>query len=155
MALSFSTGIYEAICFLSFGKVFTAVQTGNLVFLGIAVAGTGPPAGPNPPGVVISLVAFAAGAALAIPILRASGPGVCTDEDRRLWPPRVSVALAVGLVPQIIFLAVWMTTSWSAVAIYIMIAAGAMSMGMRMNAIRSLHVLACQRQPSLPPTSPW
>jgi uncharacterized membrane protein YoaK (UPF0700 family) len=33
VALSFSSGIYEAIYFLSFGKVFTAFQTGNLVFL--------------------------------------------------------------------------------------------------------------------------
>ena len=63
--LSFATGIYEAICFLTFGKVFTAAQTGNLVLLGIGVDGTRQPAGPNPVTVVISLAAFAAGAALA------------------------------------------------------------------------------------------
>jgi len=66
VGLSFTTGIYEAICFLTFGKVFTAAQTGNLVLLGIGVAGTRQPAGPNPVTVVISLAAFAAGAALAI-----------------------------------------------------------------------------------------
>ena len=37
--LSFATGVYEAIVFLTFGKVFTAAQTGNLVLLGIGVAG--------------------------------------------------------------------------------------------------------------------
>jgi hypothetical protein len=42
VALAFSAGAYEAICFLSFGKVFTGVQTGNLVFLGFIVAGTMP-----------------------------------------------------------------------------------------------------------------
>ena len=63
--LSFATGMYEAICFLTFGKVFTAAQTGNLVLLGIGVDGTRQPAGPNPVTVVISLAAFAAGAALA------------------------------------------------------------------------------------------
>ena len=71
VALSFSTGIYEAICFLSFGKVFAAFQTGNIVFLGLGVAGTRPPAGANPVTAVISLAAFAAGAALAMPILKA------------------------------------------------------------------------------------
>jgi hypothetical protein len=55
VALSFATGIYEAICFLTFGKVFTAAQTGNLVLLGIGVAGTRETAGPNPVTVVISL----------------------------------------------------------------------------------------------------
>jgi uncharacterized membrane protein YoaK (UPF0700 family) len=58
VALSFSTGIYEAICFLSFGKVVTAFQTGNIVFLGLGVAGIRPPAGPDP---VTAVVALAAG----------------------------------------------------------------------------------------------
>jgi uncharacterized membrane protein YoaK (UPF0700 family) len=40
VALAFSAGAYEAICFLSFGKVFTGVQTGNLMFLGFILAGT-------------------------------------------------------------------------------------------------------------------
>jgi hypothetical protein len=48
VALAFSAGAYEAICFLSFGKVFTGVQTGNLVFLGFIAAGTRPPVGPHP-----------------------------------------------------------------------------------------------------------
>jgi Protein of unknown function (DUF1275) len=76
VALSFSSGSYEAICFLSFGKVFSAFQTGNILFLGIAAAGTRPPAGPNPVSVITSLAAFAAGAAAAMPILKASGAEV-------------------------------------------------------------------------------
>jgi uncharacterized membrane protein YoaK (UPF0700 family) len=58
VGLSFATGIYEAICFLTFGKVFTAAMTGNLVLLGIGVAGTRQPAGPNPVTVVIALVTW-------------------------------------------------------------------------------------------------
>ena len=34
VALSSATGIYEASYFLTFGKVFTAAQTGNLLLLG-------------------------------------------------------------------------------------------------------------------------
>ena len=41
VALAFSAGIYDAISFLSFGKVFTAAQTGNFALLGLGVAGTG------------------------------------------------------------------------------------------------------------------
>ena len=41
------------------------------MLLGIGVAGTKEPAGPNPVTVVISLAAFAVGVALAIPILKA------------------------------------------------------------------------------------
>jgi len=59
--------MYEAICFLSFGKVFTGFQTVNLVFPGIGAAGTRPPLGPNPVTVIISLVAFAVGAGRSTP----------------------------------------------------------------------------------------
>jgi uncharacterized membrane protein YoaK (UPF0700 family) len=142
VALSFSTGVYEAICFLSFGKVFTAFQTGNIVFLGVGAAGTRPPAGPNSVTVVISLAAFAAGAALAMPILHAVG----AETDLRgkavfqLWPRRASIALGVALVMAIAFLAVWTTTSAPIHLAYILIALSAFAMGMQMNAIRSLHV---------------
>jgi uncharacterized membrane protein YoaK (UPF0700 family) len=142
VALSFSTGVYEAICFLSFGKVFTAFQTGNIVFLGVGAAGTHAPAGPNPVTVIISLAAFAAGAALAMPILKAVG----AETDLRgnavfqVWPRRVSITLAITLVMAIAFLAVWETTSAPIHLAYILIALSGFAMGMQMNAIRSLHV---------------
>src|SRR5580692_6049306 len=110
VGLSFATGIYEAICFLTFGKVFTAAQTGNLVLLGIGVAGTRQPAGLNPVTVVISLAAFAAGATLAMPVLKAfDGDRETEDSDvLQVWPRRVLIALAIALIPQAGFLAVWM-----------------------------------------------
>jgi uncharacterized membrane protein YoaK (UPF0700 family) len=142
VALSFATGIYEAICFLTFGKVFTAAQTGNLVLLGIGVAGTRQPAGPNPVTVVISLAAFAAGAALAVPVLKAfDGDKEIEDKDTfQVWSRRVSVALAIALVFQAGFLAVWMTSASPASLAYILIALSGLAMGLQMNAIRSLHV---------------
>ena len=92
VGLSIATGMYEAICFLTFGKVFTAAQTGNLVLLGIGVAGTHQPAGPNAVTVVISLAAFAAGAALAIPILKAFDGDQGTEDGAviQAWPRRSS-----------------------------------------------------------------
>jgi uncharacterized membrane protein YoaK (UPF0700 family) len=142
VALAFASGIYEAICFLSFGKVFSGFQTGNIVFLGVIAAGTRPPAGPNPVTVLISLAAFAAGAALAMPILRKfDGDEEVEDDDVFLvWPRRVATTLWVVLVVQVGFLAVWMTTSPSNVATYVLIGLNALAMGSQMNAIRALHV---------------
>jgi uncharacterized membrane protein YoaK (UPF0700 family) len=142
VGLSFATGIYEAIVFLTFGKVFTAAQTGNLVLLGIGVAGTKEPAGPNPVTVVISLAAFAAGAALAMPILKAFNGDQETEDENifRAWPRRVSIALAVALILQVAFLAVWMSAASPASLAYPLMALSALAMGLQMNAIRSLHV---------------
>jgi uncharacterized membrane protein YoaK (UPF0700 family) len=142
VGLSFTTGIYEAICFLTFGKVFTAAMTGNLVLLGIGVAGTHQPAGPNPVTVVIALGAFAAGAALAMPVLKAfNGDKEIKDKDVfQAWPRRVSIALAIALVPQVAFLAVWVTAASPASLAYILMALSALGMGLQMNAIRDLHV---------------
>jgi uncharacterized membrane protein YoaK (UPF0700 family) len=142
VALSFSTGIYEAICFLTFGKVFTAAMTGNLVLLGIGVAGTHQPAGPNAVTVVIALGAFAAGAALAMPILKAFNGDQETEDNNifQAWPRRVSIALAIALMPQVGFLVVWITAASAASLAYPLMALSALGMGLQMNAIRSLHV---------------
>ena len=144
VGLSFSAGMYEAICFLTFGKVFAGFQTGNLMLLGVGIAGTRPPAGPNPVTVIISLAAFAAGVALAVPILKAFGRGEEDDETaptvHQVWPRRVSVALAIGLIPQAAFLAVWITTASPASLSDILIALAALAMGLQINAARSLHV---------------
>jgi uncharacterized membrane protein YoaK (UPF0700 family) len=140
--LSFATGIYEAICFLTFGKVFTAAQTGNLVLLGIGVAGTKEPAGPNPVTVVISLAAFAVGVALAIPILKAFDGDRETADHRvfHAWPRRVTIALAIALILQVGFLVVWDTSASPASLAYILMALSALALGLQANAIRSLNV---------------
>jgi len=144
VALAFSSGIYEAICYLSFGKVFTAFQTGNLVLLGVVAGGTRPPFGPNPVSVVVSLVAFAVGAWLAMRILKAFNGDEEVDDDDvfQVWPRRVTIALGVALALQVGFLAVWMATSPSNKVTYILLGMNALAMGLQMNAIRSLHVPA-------------
>jgi len=142
VGLSFATGTYEAICFLTFGKVFTAAMTGNLVLLGIGVAGTRQPAGPNLVTVVISLAAFAAGAALATAILKSFvGDKETQDNDVfQAWPRRVTAALAIALILQAGFLAVWATAASPAGLAYVLMTLSALAMGLQMNAIRDLHV---------------
>jgi uncharacterized membrane protein YoaK (UPF0700 family) len=39
LALTFVTGIVDAVCFLGLGQVFAAMQTGNVLFLGFGLAG--------------------------------------------------------------------------------------------------------------------
>ncbi|AZK92576.1 MULTISPECIES: YoaK family protein [Streptomyces] len=61
VVLTLTTGIIEAVSFLVLGPVFTAVQTGNLLLLGFAVAGEG---GLSPAASAASLGGFVAGAVL-------------------------------------------------------------------------------------------
>ncbi|MCM2389842.1 YoaK family protein [Streptomyces albipurpureus] len=61
VALTLTTGLVEAVSFLALGPVFTAVQTGNLLFLGFAVAGEG---GFSTVASMVSLAGFVVGALL-------------------------------------------------------------------------------------------
>ncbi|MDX6353105.1 MAG: hypothetical protein QOF98_8, partial [Streptomyces sp.] len=142
IGLAFASGSFEAICFLSFGKIFSAFQTGNVVLLGVGLAGTRPPFGPDWVRVVISLVSFAAGAALATRMLaRFDGDEEVEDADITVaWPRRVSIVLSVVLVLQVAFLVVWMATSPSSGVSNTLMALNALGMGAQMNAIRSMHV---------------
>ena len=141
VALAFSTGIYEGISFLTFGKVFSAAQTGNIVLIGIG-ARTHPPAGPNEVTVAIALASWFAGAALAMPILKTF------YGDREMgghnvfpvWPRRVSIVLAIALILEAGFLAVWVTAASPVTLAYPLMAMSAFAMGLQMNAIRALQV---------------
>jgi uncharacterized membrane protein YoaK (UPF0700 family) len=112
------------------------------LFLGVFAGGIRPPFGPNPVSVVVSLVAFAAGAALAVGILKAFDGDEEVDDDDvfQVWPRRVSIALGVALVVQVGFLAVWIAAAPTREVSDILLGLSAFGMGLQMNAIRSLHV---------------
>ncbi|MGB0679336.1 MAG: YoaK family protein [Polyangiales bacterium] len=61
MALTFTSGMVDAISFLGFGHVFTALMTGNIAFLGFALAGA---EGLSVHRSLVALAAFALGAAV-------------------------------------------------------------------------------------------
>ncbi|MFF8311722.1 YoaK family protein [Streptomyces lydicus] len=61
VGLTVATGVLDAVSFLALGQVFTATQTGNLLFLGFGIAGQG---GLPVVATVVSLGAFVLGAAL-------------------------------------------------------------------------------------------
>src|SRR5437588_1178107 len=41
LALTFTTGLVDAVSYLALGRVFTANMTGNIVLLGFGIAGSG------------------------------------------------------------------------------------------------------------------
>jgi hypothetical protein len=59
LVLTFTTGLVDAVSYLGIGHVFTANMTGNIVFLGFGIAGSG---GLLVVAPLISLGAFLAGA---------------------------------------------------------------------------------------------
>ncbi|SKC35822.1 YoaK family protein [Krasilnikoviella flava] len=87
LALTFSTGIADAVGYLGLDRVFTGNMTGNVVILGMALAGADdlPVVGP-----LLALGTFMAGAVLAGVVLRPVQVG---------WTPRTTGLFAtVGLL---------------------------------------------------------
>lgn len=138
VALSFSAGVVDMIAFLALGKVFTAFQTGNLVFLGLSIIGKGPKGVvlPNPLWVVASFFAFAVGAMVSARIVRPN------ESEVTVWPRRVTVTLVITAVTQAAFLIGWIVTFGhpTEAAGATMIAIMAFGMGVQIHAIRSLRV---------------
>jgi uncharacterized membrane protein YoaK (UPF0700 family) len=134
VVLAFSSGAVDAISFLAFGKVFTAFQTGNLVFLGLLPGGG---AGPDLLRVAVSLLAFAAGIVVSARIVKPA-----QDRGFQVWPRRVVVSLSVVAVAQACFLVGWIASSAhpSNAVGNVLVAFSAFSMGVQLDSIRSLRV---------------
>ncbi|WP_214106137.1 DUF1275 family protein [Acrocarpospora catenulata] len=106
MALTFSTGMVDAVGFLGLDRVFTGNMTGNVVVLGMAAAGADdfPVLGP-----ALALAGFLAGAAYGGRVLRPAPPG---------WSGRVGACLgtvaAISLVLGVVITAVEMAAGTAA-----------------------------------------
>ncbi|WP_188743969.1 DUF1275 family protein [Agromyces bauzanensis] len=83
LALTFSTGVIDAVGYLGLDRVFTGNMTGNIVILGMALTGADglPIAGP-----VLALAGFMFGAAVAGRLLRDLAAG---------WSLRTTVVFAI------------------------------------------------------------
>lgn len=90
ITLTFVTGVVDAVGFLALDRVFTGNMTGNIVILGMGVAGSDdlPVLGPAVALASFTTAAFAAGLALRKP--RATNPPG--------WHHRVTLLLALGAV---------------------------------------------------------
>ncbi|WP_332908222.1 YoaK family protein [Naasia lichenicola] len=94
LALTFSTGVVDAVGYLGLDRVFTGNMTGNVVILGMALTGADdlPVVGP-----IIALVGFVLGAMVGGRVLRTAEKGWT---GRATWLLSVVAALIVlALVP--------------------------------------------------------
>ena len=97
LALSFSTGIVDAVGYLGLDRVFTANMTGNVVILAMGLTGSGnlPVVGP-----LIALAGFVLGAMIAGRVLRGVPTGWGARDTSLLTA--VAVLLVVAVVPTVI-----------------------------------------------------
>ena len=130
LVLTFTTGLVDAVSYLGLGRVFTANMTGNIVFLGFGIAGSGglPVLAP-----LISLGAF---------LLGAGGGGVLAVRMGDRHPEHIARALAIeaSLIGVAVVLAAAVDVRPDEVSGDIVIALLALSMGVRNATVRRLGI---------------
>lgn len=142
-ALAVSSGATDAISFLALGKVFTGFMTGNVIFLGMAVARDA--SAPSIIAVLVPMAGFALGVYLATLIVTPLQTEA--DDDKKsagiVWPPLVTRALALSLAPHLGFVALWIAIgghpSIGSVTLGLLAAWG-LAMGIQSAAVRRLNV---------------
>src|SRR4051812_32884335 len=130
LVLTFTTGLVDAVSYLGLGRVFTANMTGNIVFLGFGIAGSGglPVLAP-----LVSLCAFLVGAAAG---------GVLAKRMENRHPAHIARALGVevSLIGIAAVLAAALDVRPNALSGYIVIGLLAFAMGTRNATVRVLGV---------------
>jgi uncharacterized membrane protein YoaK (UPF0700 family) len=130
LALTFTTGLVDAVSYLGLGRVFTANMTGNVVLLGFGIAGSGglPVLAP-----VISLVAFLVGAVVG---------GILSRRLLVRHPEHLGAALAVeaSLLMIAAIIAAVITIRERTFSGYVLITLLALAMGVRNATVRAIGV---------------
>jgi uncharacterized membrane protein YoaK (UPF0700 family) len=130
LVLTFTTGLVDAVSYLGLGRVFTANMTGNIVFLGFGIAGSGglPVLAP-----LVSLGSF---------LLGAGGGGVLAKRMGDRHPAHIARALSaeVSLIGVAAILAAAVDVRPTSVSADIVIALLAFAMGVRNATVRRLGV---------------
>jgi uncharacterized membrane protein YoaK (UPF0700 family) len=129
LALTFTTGIVDAVGYLGLDRVFTGNMTGNVVILGMALTGADglPVVGP-----IIALVCFMAGAAIAGRTLRTKAAG---------WHTRNTVLFGVvGVILLIAAVPTLLVGERTDTLNYIVTGALGLAMGMQAGSARHIGV---------------
>jgi uncharacterized membrane protein YoaK (UPF0700 family) len=130
LALTFTTGLVDAVSYLGLGRVFTANMTGNVVFLGFGIAGTGglPVVAP-----LISLGAFLVGAGAGGVLARRMG-------DRQREHIARALAIEVALLAVATVIAAAVAVRPNALSGDTVIALMALAMGVRNATVRRIGI---------------
>lgn len=133
LLLSVTTGLVDAISVLGLGKVFTANMTGNVVFLGFAIAGT---PGFHVAPYLVALLSFMVGALV----------GGRAGQAHRGRPLRRWLIVAAGIEASLLWIAAYVAVGFDIADqsptpdFYAIIALTALAMGFRNATIRQLKV---------------
>jgi uncharacterized membrane protein YoaK (UPF0700 family) len=120
LILTFVTGIVDVVSFLALGQVFAAMQTGNVIFLGLGVGGA---SGAPVVAPLVALGAFLVGGAAAALLARTATPA---GDSLRL-----AMAAEIGLLGLAAVLAALLDVSPGEFAAYLLIAILSGAMGLR------------------------
>jgi uncharacterized membrane protein YoaK (UPF0700 family) len=128
LILTFVTGIVDVVSFLALGNVFAAMQTGNVIFLGLGVAGEhgAPVLAP-----LVALVAFLVGGTVAALRARAGTRAA----GHRL---RLAMATEIGLLGGAAVLAAIVDVHPGGLTAYVLIAILSVAMGLRNTIARGI-----------------
>lgn len=132
ICLTFGSGAVDAISFLGLGRVFTAMMSGNIVLLGLAV---GSAARSEALRSAVSLVVYAGGVFAAARLMRGSA-------TPRVWPAGLTRALVYGAIAQAGVLAGWLGASGHPNQAFEVVLVGfsALAMGLQAGAVARLGV---------------
>lgn len=125
LILTFATGIVDAVSFVGLGQVFAAMQTGNVIFLGLGIGGAaGAPLGAP----LLALAAFLLGGLGAVVL--AAG-----REQAALRP---MVAIEIALLAAATLLALLTDPAPRDASAYVLIALLGLTMGLRNTVARGI-----------------
>jgi uncharacterized membrane protein YoaK (UPF0700 family) len=130
ISLTFLTGVVDATSYLKLGHVFVANMTGNVVFLGFALAGAG---GLSVTASLIALASFLAGALVG-------GRLAARHPDHRGWLLRAANGVQVPLIATALLIALLASEPPAAGVRYALIALLALAMGVQNAAATKLAV---------------
>ncbi|MGB9185490.1 MAG: YoaK family protein [Solirubrobacteraceae bacterium] len=130
LALTFTTGLVDAVSYLALGRVFTANMTGNVVLLGFGIAGGGglPVVAP-----VISLAAFLLGSGTGGVLVRRWG-------ERHPALLARALGIEVSLIAGAAVIAAATSVRPGNASGYVLIVVMAFAMGVRNAAVRRIGV---------------
>ena len=132
VALTVASGAVDAISYFGLGHTFSAFMSGNMVFLGFGIADIDRHWSP----VVLALSTFAVGSHVGVRI------ATRRTQESGLWPPRMSFLLALVVLAEAGFFAVWSATAGHPPTeiTYVLIVFFSLAMGIQTAAVRSLDV---------------
>jgi uncharacterized membrane protein YoaK (UPF0700 family) len=128
LILTFVTGIVDVTSFLALGQVFSAMQTGNVIFLGLGIGGV---SGAPVLAPFVALAAFLAGGTAAALLAASVGP---TPGNRLRFAMATEIALLAGAA----LLAALTNVHAGDTTSYVLIALLSLAMGLRNTIARGI-----------------